>query len=111
MKQKKPKFYFCEIYRARIYYFIGWSNDEMVAYAKRKLDWEIEPTNGVGSCHSLEWNEKHYLAIWSKKSNDVFTVAHECLHAANFIMRRIGASPDDEPQAYLFDEIFKKAFE
>jgi hypothetical protein len=110
-----PKYYFCEIYRTHIFYYIGHTQDEMLKHAKEHLEWDIDPTDGVGACHSLEWEDdkeqQHYLAIWSKKDKDVFTVSHECLRAAHFIMERIGTKRlDDEPTVYLYEEIFKKAW-
>jgi hypothetical protein len=108
--KKKPKIYFCEMYRARIFYFVGWDNKDVVTYLKKKHQWDIEPLDTLGACFSIEFGDDHYIAIWVREKRDVFTLAHECLHTSHFILNRIGGLLDDEPAVYLFDDIFKRAF-
>ena len=71
---------------------------------------EIEPNipPEADSC-MLDYGEGRVMVIIA--SNDMSTIAHECLHIKNAVWNRIGYSPqvsNDEVDAYLVEYLFNQ---
>lgn len=95
-----------------IYYFIGWTHDEFRLYVNKNYDLgEAEGSKAMGRTVML-LSDAGQTFIWVKKKNDLETLVHECVHAANWITDRAGYKLDhmnDEPYAYLVMNIFRQA--
>lgn len=110
---KKPKFYFCDIWRVNYYFFIGWPSGEFKSYVLKQYGFDADiHEQGVGKCLEVVKNNKYGILIWIKKKNDYPSLAHECLHATNYTLCRAGWKFDvhnDEPQTYLLTNLVRKA--
>jgi len=111
--KSKPDYWFCETWCMNYYYFIGWKWSDFKAYLSSEyaytVERDVEPT---GHCIMMEHPKGAIIAIWVKKKTDIGSLAHECLHAANWTLERAGWTPqlwNDEPQAYLMMGIIRGA--
>lgn len=111
---RKPKIYYQQTYQMDVYFLIGWPVKAYNKYMKR-FDFECDPSvDQAGRTNRNEYKGRKVLIIWveNKKHHDV--IAHECLHAANFLLNFVGVVPsfeNDEAQAYLLGELVRKAYE
>ena len=68
---------------------------------------EIDPNaNPEADSYMLDYGNGRIMVVIA--SNDMSTIAHECLHVKNAVWNRIGYSPqvlNDEVDAYLLDYI------
>lgn len=110
---KKPKFYFCDLWRMNYYFYLGWPQAEFEKYIEKKYDFKPE-LPGVGKCIMTKNNKGKgaVLHIWIADKTNYPYLAHECLHAANWTLERAGWKPElhnDEPQTYLMTNIMRQA--
>lgn len=95
------------------YYFLGWTWEEFVAYVKKNYDYEVcQDVKPAGKCLQLTKGDRGcIMLIWVEKKTDYPSLAHECLHAANWTLERAGWHPsfNDEPQTYLMTNIMRQA--
>ncbi len=113
-RSRKPTHYWCDMWRVNYYYFIGWPAEEFSKYMKKAFDHDASDAHKSGGrAVLLDYeNGDCIICIWVPGKDDFSALAHECLHATNFTMRRAGCLPDldnDEPQAYLLENIYQQA--
>lgn len=117
----KPGFYFNETFRQNFYFFLGWKAEDYYDYCVKHFDyhWDRELfdlNDGKTAMLTNKSKGKEVVLIWTrhqekKVSSQLAILAHECLHATNMTLDRIGYEVDlknDEAQAYLFTEIFRQ---
>lgn len=108
VKFKKPKYWKVPIYNNNIYFFINWNYEEFAQFFAEKYRHIPDCFGRAGAFVEVEGD----LNIWSYEKSNSPDIAHECLHATNFILSKIGQKADfenDEVQTYLFQEIFEEA--
>jgi len=107
---KKPKIWFCEVWSYNVVFFIGWSRQDFESGFRKRYGTAVPgPANREGT--TLDSPELATVVLWTR-STKASVIAHECLHAANFILKSAGHKIDtenDEAQAYLLDALVKKA--
>lgn len=102
------------VYRVRIRVFVGGSLES--AHVAMGKEWKVpvhfdRGDRGEPGANSFWKTDHSTAALWigDHAWRDIGpSLAHEAVHLANFIMRRIGWAPDlenDEPQAYLVEHI------
>ncbi len=111
---KKPKWYFCELWRMNYYFYVGWKFSDFCSYIKKEYSYQVdEKPVPVGKCLMLTSDAgKCVIHIWIEKKTDYPSLAHECLHAANYTLDRAGwfYHPDNhEPQTYLMTNLMRQA--
>lgn len=109
MKGRQPKWYYCELYKTNIYYFVKWKPDPFAKYALKNYSLQIDMAGKGGYSLHLD----HGFVIWTDPTDKHGSMlVHECVHTANGILQNAGVKPDfanDEAQAYLTELLFKKA--
>lgn len=116
--KKKPGFYYCDVYQDSVWFFIGWSQDEVAKYLAKS--WKFAPGlfdgGFLGKTIIFEDDRRRAVVIWTEmdKSNEKFPyiIAHECVHAAGYILSRAGVRADfdnDEAMAYLVGTLVRKS--
>lgn len=114
----KPKFYWCELWRMNFHFFLGWHRDDFIGYVEKNYGEGLLTLPGLASGKTLYLENKkaehEAILIWVKyKGKKGFsTLAHECVHAANWVLRDRGVQPDfdnDEPQCYLVGNLVRQA--
>lgn len=110
----KPTFYFEETYQENFWFFIGWSVEDFRRYNKLDDSWIKDGCDGI--CIEIRDGRKGRILIWTRhKPKDpklMPILAHECLHATNRCLERVGVHPsfvNDETQAYLLGLLIRKA--
>ena len=110
----KPVFYFCDLWRTNYYFFLGWKWPVYKRYVQKKWDreWNQEEEPAGKSIIITGPIGFWAVSIWINKKNNFPTLAHECLHAANWTLDRAGVNPsfsNDEVQTYLMTNLIRKA--
>lgn len=109
---KKPKHWYCELYRFNVYYCVRWYPAEISEYMFKMYGLEKDYAKLGGTCLLLN---DPIVVIWTHPTDkDRSFLVHECVHAANIILSQRGVQPsygNDEAQAYLAEIIFRKAIE
>ena len=114
----KPKYYYCNTYRQRFYFFIGTKPEAVVEFAKKRFSVDLEfDFDGLGGvCFTVSAPRGNAILIWTyHKKNDpkgYADLAHECLHAVNHTLKTRGVDSsydNDEPQTYLLSELIEQA--
>lgn len=121
MKKIRPKHYYCELFQANVWFYLGSSVESTMDHLKKY--WICEP-NLINDGHlgkAIEFQSeanKRCIVIWTKyplSNKQIYpTLAHECVHAANMILERAGVQTsylNDEPHAHLVGLLMKKAAE
>ena len=105
---RKPRHWYCEVYKQNFYYCLGWSATSVSAYLLKYFKYEWKDEHRLGSCiHNAD-----ITVLWTYKRNDAAALAHEAVHAANFTLGQAGLIPsyeNDEAQAYLVEAIVRNA--
>jgi len=108
-----PKFYYNETWLANFWFCIGWKENEIVNYCKKRLKHELENiSESDGKCIEIFNDSKHAILIWTRDKSDIPSLVHEVVHAAGWIMQKRGWTYDydnDEPFTYLVQSIMKEA--
>jgi hypothetical protein len=106
----KLQWYFCDVFRCNFYFCIGWTQKSYEHFLKTKFNAEF---NLETECHGHTYfDSKIGTAIWIRNKTDVISLAHECLHAANYTLNRIGnqaSHTNDEVLAYLQGSLIRFA--
>lgn len=107
----KPGWYFCPTWRQNFYFFIGWKPEAFEKYVLKTYghDPDIGGANGKTLC--LDGRDGSRFLVWTKK-RDASIIAHECVHAANWMLAERGYKFDphnDEPMAYLVGALVREA--
>lgn len=97
------------------YFFLGWPWNEFRDYVFKNYNYTVsEYPKPAGKL--VEWNSddgaKCTMMIWTEDAKDYPSLAHECLHAANWTLDRAGVKADfmnDEPQTYLMTNLIRQA--
>lgn len=109
--KKKPKKYYCDVWKMHFVYFLGWDRGKFHSYIFEKFNYESSCSNGDASCLLIEDGGYTANYIWTRNKDDWAPFAHECVHAACNTLRLRGWIPDlnnEEPLAYLVENIFKQ---
>lgn len=111
-KARKPTKYRCPIYKTPYEIFLGWKWDDYIAYLDDKFPDHMEPReNDVAGWCSF-YHDRSLCLIFVENKANYATLAHECLHAANYTLYHRNWKPDltnDEPQALLMSAIMRAA--
>ena len=105
----KPVWHYSDVFHMNYYFCIGWKWAEYAKFVKMKLGHEQMNTDGIG--HTFYCADKG-IAVWIADKSDHITLAHECLHAANYTLHRIGnqaSHTNDETLAYLQGHLMRAA--
>lgn len=104
--------FFCEKYKLNFYIYRGWAVSKFLKIAKDEYGYERHPYEmGDAVCLKLTSND---IVIWTRKRNMIPEIAHEAVHAANFIFMQKGilyARDNDEHFAYYVEWIVRKIIE
>lgn len=110
MTKKKPRKFFCELYKVNILYFIGWPPEVFYKYALKHFDLDLTLTNYGGYTLKIV---NGVFVIWTCPADkDRSALVHESVHAAAWILKDAGVDAcfeNDEAHAYLTELIYKKA--
>jgi hypothetical protein len=81
-------------------------------------EWNYNPETNLshyaGMTFAYKVGSRSRICIWVKRADDHSAIAHESVHAANFMMHWAGYKPDpsnDEALAYLVGAIVRKCYE
>ena len=111
----KPLKYYQKTFRQKIEFFIGWPAEEFRKYLDREFKYTWRNNNQAGAAVHIELADTTVIVVWvSKGQNHPWHVAHECVHAVNFIFDYCGVVPsntNDEAQAYLLSELMRAAYD
>ena len=108
--QKSFKYY-NDTYGARVHLLINATAEEAQEYLRRKLnckgDLGITPSMGGLSVELIDKNGKaDGLFIWIRsfdwRTNDYESLSHECLHIAEYILRRRGITLGNKQVNHCF---------
>ena len=113
---RKPKLWYCEIYKIRYEFCVGWTAQQFHKFYTKELNGQIpleqlEQTSG----RCVEYQNPDGIAIWVDENDKKYhhrTLMHECIHAAAFTLNSRGVGidwPICEPLTYLAENIFYKA--
>lgn len=121
MKTIRPKHYYCELFQANVWFYLGSSVESTRKHLKKF--WAFDPTL-IDEYHlgkTIEFQNEsgaRCIVIWTKhplSDKRIYpTLAHECVHATNMIMDRAGVQSsylNDETHAHMVGLLMKKAAE
>ena len=107
---RKPKHYHNRTYRTDYLYFVGWTEKQFKNYCEKNFKMTLDVSTDAGITIEFKLNSGElFILIWTLNAKDYGSLSHECLHAANFTLARVGVKPsfiNDEGQAYLAQDIF-----
>lgn len=111
---KQPKHWHCEMYDINFFFFIGWKPKHFEKYATEKLKIKVgtDTDDFLGLHYRTDYKKRPCSLIWTKKSNDIPCIVHECLHAAVSALSYVDVKFDidnQEPLAYMLENIVKVA--
>lgn len=99
------------MYRVDFLFFIGWKKQTFINYAEKHYD-EVMHLPGTGYCRMMSYKNRCTVLIWTEKKTAHDVLAHECLHAVNWVLERAGVKLDprnDEPQTYFLGNLVRQA--
>lgn len=118
---KKPYWFFNDTYFANVYFFPGRTSEDVQAFIQRQFGFHYEKQmSGDGRCIEVENDSGSWGLIIQTRHQDfspasLAALAHECLHATNNILRRVGVrieiGENDEAQTYLLGWMIAKCIE
>lgn len=118
MKKPLPKFWYCDVWKENFWFFIGWKKEDFISWIKKHSGHDIYiGEQAAGHTSWVSDSKGSRVCIWIKKKGGVQfheILAHEAVHAANFVLGPRGAKLDfenDEMQAYLVGAIVRKAMQ
>lgn len=82
------------------------------AYIKHQFGHETNVNGADGKLWECYQDYKVVEVIWIRRADDLGSLAHECVHAANFTLQLRGVKADfdnDEPLAYLVGNLMDAA--
>lgn len=94
------------------FFCIGWKPEQFDKLLKR-FPGNFEKTGDqIGRTIRTYYGNVPCILIWVKNKRNYAAIAHECLHAVNFVFDHVGVKPsyrNDEPQAYFLSELVWEA--
>lgn len=103
-KRKVPAFFYCGLFGANIYFFVGWSEKDFLAYIFKNYNQRADVHDSNGLTKQIIHNGKPLIFVWVRGGKRLeSTLVHESIHAANMILYVAGVRPsfvNDELQAY-----------
>lgn len=116
----KPHWFFNDTYFANVYFCPGWKDQDLFDFIQRQFGIQYSrPLLGDGRCIEIEDDDGRWgLVIHTRyKDNGTKSVAaltHECLHATNNVLRRVGVKVElgenDEAQTYLLGWFINRCY-
>ena len=106
----KLRRHYCDVFRWNFYFCVGWKPKAYSDFLKKKFnaDFSFE-----SSCAGHTYYDAGIgTAIWIRDKTDMISLAHECLHAANYTLNRIGNHAhhtNDEVLAYYQGSLMRAA--
>jgi len=94
------------------WYCLGWKEKMIEGYIKDRFNYETTVEKADGQLWDCFTEKTRVMVIWTREKNDMPSLVHECVHAANFTLQSRGWKPDfenDEPLTYLVESIFRNA--
>lgn len=117
----KPGHFYDEILKTNFYLFIGWDDKKLIQYFERYFKYTPDLSTVNGKAIILKCDESEIICTWVRKTDKKRTMshflsdlAHECVHACNMSMGRVGYRVDldnDEMQAYYVGLLMQKSLE
>ena len=108
----RPTLYHCDFWKQSFWFCIGWSHQNMTAYLKKHHDHDPDLSQKAGTVVEIpQKSGATVYLVWTRKKHAA-VVAHECVHAANVLLKSRGWKPEldnDEPQAYLVEALVSAA--
>lgn len=98
---------FCPIYQKNIYGSCGVTKETFIKNLKKQLNLElsVEEVPGNGIFLIAEYDDQEFGFVWSEDKDVV--LAHECLHAACWVLRSVGLPLTSESEeAYTYYQQF-----
>lgn len=95
------------IYRENFYFYFEWTPEEM--RAKVWTHFHVSET-----CRGKCFEMKDGIHIWIKNRHEWGTMVHECIHAANYLLKEKGVKvsrTNDEPLTYYAQWLFEHCME
>lgn len=104
--------YYCKTWFVPVEFHIGMPWDRFAKDIKRRHECKIVKVEGcTGKTLMLENRGDIAIVVWTLRK-DIDVIAHECLHAVNYILENRGVQAswgNDEAQAYLLTELIGEA--
>lgn len=110
--KRKPRHYFNETFRMNCYFCVGWSKKQIQRYMKDSWKYTSSSWGAGKTLWCVCDNGADVVIVWTAPKEPISSLVHECVHAANIVLEARGQPIDqksDEVQAYLVEEIFRKA--
>lgn len=110
-KTKKPKWFYCELYKVNFHCFLGWSESDFLEYAGKHYNYKSEISYADAKCLCLNNSDQ---VIWTRRKRPIPEITHEAVHASVNILDMRGVKynyENDESLAYLVEYIVRKILE
>lgn len=115
-KNRKPHFYWCELYKANFYFCVGWPRDEVKKYVQDEFDYETDFDFCEGKTIEAFRNNSQIILVWTSPADERkhkrTALVHECVHAACFALGQRGVGidwPVCEPLTFMVENLFRQA--
>jgi hypothetical protein len=110
--KRKPRHYYCELYRVNYYFCIGWKAKDVQQFLAKAFGHDKDITQADGYTMLATSEDGAGIVVWTRHKDDHGVLAHEITHAASFTLGRAGVKAsfrNDEAQAYLVGLLVEKA--
>lgn len=112
LKQRHPKWFYCELFKRNIYSFHEWDLADVILYCRKQFNTHLPHTDGKGGyTWELLDDEKAHLIIWTKKGKySISYLAHEITHVKNALFRKAGVklcTDNDEVESYYVEMLIR----
>lgn len=108
----KPNLYFDPLFKASFLFFLGWSESKITNYLKKKFNYDSDFSVCDGKTIEIFEDGAPIILIWIRNKNSIPELAHECVHAVNYVLGGKGVKAnheDDEIQAYYVESLIRFA--
>lgn len=110
-KRKVPAYFYCDLFGASVYFFVGWPQKSFADYMKKNYNCDVEITDSNGLTKQIIYKGAPLILVWVRGGKRLgATLVHESVHAANMILYVAGVRPsfvNDELQAYYVARLYK----
>lgn len=114
-KRKVPAHFYCDLFGANVYFFVGWSEKDFVDYLSKNYKQTAEINDSNGLTKQIIYKGTPLVLVWVRGGKRLqTTLVHEAVHAANLILYVAGVRPsfiNDELQAYYVARLYKFGIE
>lgn len=109
----KPKFFYDKLFRVNFWIFYKWDYKSYENYLSKEFGLNKDLSDYHGSFEVVQKRNNRLHLIWVSDTTKepMLDLAHECVHAANFVMNNAGVIADfnnDELQAYYVRMLIKE---